>query len=481
MGGGMRHMNPNMERNLNASAAAGMQFGHGGNVNQRGGVSLRINQQMMQQASKAQQQSQQQQMFAHQQGEQQSYRGQESPGHHMSQYFAMAQPREADPQGMARQYALRNPQTFSPQLGSIGAGLGQDFSQSRRPVMGSVSDLNSPASEPYGVFTGRRSASDGMLGENVLGLRNPNTFGAGDAQSRRYGETSPNTGGLGLGGEVHERIGGVSYDPERRYNEGVFRDLGDNSVRDGLGSGGFNTRRPSVSMQQAAKSFSERDKTERDRAMGLDTWGDPLYSLDIDIIEDRLRDRDRYAENDFSASSNSELFTSAALGGSSNQMLPDESSSEFYDSRAGLSGGLGRGYQQSLNRERDPYLRGLDSRFEGEHLGQGHQSLSGQSGGQGLGQGLQGGLNGALGQGGLGQTGLGAASLFLQQRDDDLLYEKEYALRDRQHQLQTIALQRHHDEDDQRQRLILQNQQIAVQRSGFRSPPQNVFDPKKWI
>ena len=196
-------------------------------------------------------------------------------------------------------------------------------------------------------------------------------------------------------------------------------------------------------MQLAAKSFSERDKVERDRGLGIDSWSETnTFPLDRgDSMDDRLRDRDsRYNENDFNIEVNSELFTSAALGGSSNQMLGEENTSEFYDQRGQ---GIGRGYQQSLTR--DPYQ---------------------SQGGQGL-----------LGQGQ--NHNKTTSSLFLQQREDDLMYEQEYSIRDRQHQLQTLALQRQ-DDEEQHQRLILQNQQAGVQRLAFR-PPQNIFDPKKWI
>ena len=483
--GPLRHMNPNMERNLNAAAAAGGLLNYGIQGHEQA-MNIRINQQMQQQAFKAQQQaSAQQQMYLHQHAQeghghghgQGPYRGQESSIHHPSQYFNQAPAmREADSQMMTRNFMAEQMMRASPQLGSqmgsIGSGLGQDYatgSQNRRNVgiipMGSDLNLNPSISESYSAFSVRRSLSDSshnlLGGSEGVGPRNLNTFGTAldGGQMRRYNDLSLG-GALGLGSESGHERGNNVYDlsngqdrpPERRFSE-VFREHSEGTSRDSLGTPGFghslslnnsshSSRRPSVSMQLAAKSFSERDKVERDRSLGIESWSEPTFSLDRgDCMDDRLRDRDsRYGENDFNIEVNSELFTSAALGGSSNQMLGEESTSEFYDQRGQ---GLGRGYQQSL--ARDSYQ---------------------SQGGQGL-----------LGQGQ--NHSKTASSLFLQQRDDDLMYEQEYSIRDRQHQLQTLALQRQ-DDEEQHQRLILQNQQAGVQRLAFR-PPQNIFDPKKWI
>ena len=220
------------------------------------------------------------------------------------------------------------------------------------------------------------------------------------------------------------------------------------AMSQGLGNGNQSSRRASASMQQAAKSFSERDKMERDRSLGMEPWGDSVFSSDRDAVDDRLRDRDRerYAEVDFGLDVGSELLTSSALGvGNSNgALLSEDSSGEYYDPRSQ------RGFQQSL---RDPYLRGLEGAQDHHthHQGQGLSSQSQSTG----------------------------SSLFLQQRDDEILYEQEYSMRDRQqHQLQLQRQQQ--DDEEQQQRLILQNQQANAQRQGFR-PASNVFDPKKWI
>ena len=170
---------------------------------------------------------------------------------------------------------------------------------------------------------------------------------------RRYNELGLG-GALGLGSESGHERGNNVYDlsngqdrpPERRFSE-VFREHSESTSRDSLGTPGFghslslnnsshSSRRASASMQLAAKSFSERDKVERDRGLGIDSWSETnTFPLDRgDSMDDRLRDRDsRYNENDFNIEVNSELFTSAALGGSSNQMLGEENTSEFYDQR----------------------------------------------------------------------------------------------------------------------------------------------------
>lgn len=474
--GPLRHMNPNMERNLNASAAAGglLSYGMQGQGHEQG-MNMRINQQMQQQAFKAQQQaSVQQQMYLHQHAQeghgQGAYRGQEGSIHHPSQYFLPTPAmREADTQMMARNFMAEQMMRGTPQGSGQMGSIGQDYSsinQNRRngglSPMGTELSLNSSLSESYGAFSVRRSLSDSS--HNLLGaaeghgLRNLNSFNStiDGGQMRRYSELSLG-GALGLGGELLHERGSNAYDmgngqdrpQERRFSE-VFREHSEGTSRDSLGTSGFghslssnnsshSSRRPSASMQLAAKSFSERDKVERDRNLGIETWNESTYPLDRgDSIDERLRDR--YSENDFSIEASSELFTAAALGGSSNQMLGDESPSEFYDQRGQ---GLGRTYQQSLGRD--------------SYQNQGGQGLLGQ--GQSLSK--------------------ASSSLFLQQRDDDLLYEQDYNIRDRQHQLQTLALQRQ-DDEEQHQRLILQNQQAGVQRLAFR-PPQNIFDPKKWI
>ena len=482
--GEARHMNSNMERRLNSSASPGMlNYSMQGHANDQ---KMRVNLQMQHLTFKNQQQaSAQQQMYFHQQQQQQqqqqhaldsvqgqgqgqgqgAYRGQgqEGSAHHQNQnqnqYFSSASPsRDPDSQLMARNFMAEQMMRASSQGGgSIGGGLAQDYSQSQNRrnginSLGSDSGLNSVDS--YGAFGGRRSSADSshnLLLNDGLGLRSLNSFNSAidGGQPRRYEDLSLG-GVIGLNGNgelVHER-GGSVYDlgsnsqerpTERRFGES-FRDHTEGSSRDAIMPPGFGhslslngsanpTRRPSASMQLAAKSFSERDKMERDRGLGNEAWNEPTYSLDRDIIEDRLRDR--YTDNDFNNEKNkSELFTSAALGGSSNQMLSDENSTEFFDPRGS---GLGRGYQQSLST--DPYQN---------------------------------------------QThGKNGSALFLQQRDDDLQYEKEFSLRDRQHQLQ--ALQRQQEEDDQHQRLILQNQLAGVQRLAFRAPQNNIFDPKKWI
>lgn len=511
MEGNIRHMNPNMERNMNSGGAGmnslngygshgnmgGMQ-GHGQGQGQGQGMS-RMNHQMQQQAYKSQQQAlalAQQQLFSHQQAQSGQFRGPDpSHGHSPqnggqtgNQYFFPMREGDQMVGPRSEQVIIRGPAQPGANQSSGGLGgplLGQDFSQSqgRRPGgggggggmngMGLELNLNTPLSETYGAFGIRRGLGETshstLLGGDGLGLgRSLSTFNSviDGGQARRYGEISLSSSVLGLSSDnlSHDRSninsGGTSYDLnserplERRFSE-PFRDH-----TDGLAAGAFNpslslsggasgsappSRRLSASMHQAAKNFSERDKIERDRALGIEPWDNPLYAMDRDVIDERLRDRDRYAESEFSLETTSELFTSSALG-SNSQMLSDdrererEPPVEYYDPRNQ------RAYQQSLGR--DSYLRGLDSPQESHPLHQG------------------------------GQLGAGVGpSLFLQQREDEMLFEQEYTMRDRDRQHQ---LQRQQEEDDQHQRLILQNQQAGTQRQSFR-PTQNVFDPKKWI
>jgi hypothetical protein len=506
MEGNIRHMNPNMERNMN-SGGAGMNLlnGYGSHGNMGGmqghgqGQGMnRMNHQMQQQAYKSQQQAlalAQQQLFSHQQAQSGQFRGPDpSHGHSPqnggqtgNQYFFPMRDGDQMVGPRSDQVLIRGSAQVGANQSSGGLGgplLGQDFSQSqgRRTGVGGMNgmgielNLNAPLSETYGAFGPRRGLGDSshsaLLGGEGLGLgRSLSTFNSviDGGQARRYGELSLSgsvLGGLSSDNLTHDRSnsggGGASYDLnserplERRFSE-PFRDH-----TDGLATSAFNpslslsgsaggsappSRRLSASMHQAAKNFSERDKIERDRALGIEPWDNPLYSMDRDAIDERLRERDRYAESDFNLESTSELFASSALG-SNSQMLSDdrerererEAPVEYYDPRTQ------RAYQQSLGR--DSYLRGLDSPQEHHAHHQGGQPVAGAG-----------------------------PSLFLQQRDDEMLFEQEYSMRDRDRQHQ---LQRQQEEDDQHQRLILQNQQAGTQRQSFR-PTQNVFDPKKWI
>lgn len=518
-GGPVRHMNPNMERNMNSSGVVGMNllnaYGPHGNMGVQGhqgqGVNTRLNHQMQQQAFKTQQlalqqqqqQQQQQQLFAHQQQPQGGqYRGQDplslyaqggGQSGNSPHFFPM---RDGDQMlgprgGMGDSHLMRGGVTQAginqPNGGLVGGLIGQDFSQVQLRRSGSTGgignsmggDLNmgSSLSEPYGAFGARRGLGDSphsalQVGDG-LGLgRSLSSFSSqvdAGGQSRRYGDLSL-SGGLGLSSDnlAHDRngsinVGGTSFDlnstqdrpldrrfsePFREHSEGLgSANVFNPAMSQGLGNGNQSSRRASASMQQAAKSFSERDKMERDRSLGMEPWGDSVFS-DRDAVDDRLRDRDRerYAEVDFGLDVGSELLTSSALGvgNSSGALLPEDSSGEYYDPRSQ------RGFQQSL---RDPYLRGLEGAQDHHthHQGQGLSSQSQSTG----------------------------SSLFLQLRDDEMLYEQEYSMRDRQqHQLQLQRQQQ--DDEEQQQRLILQNQQANAQRQGFR-PASNVFDPKKWI
>lgn len=511
MEGPVRHMNPNVERNINPGGSMGMlnSYGSHGNMNMmqihqgQGQGMSRMTHQMQQQAFKIQQQAlAQQQLFSHQQAQGSQYRGHDG-GHNAQvgggqsvtpQYFFPM--RDGDQLigsrgNMGDQMLMRGSQQMvvnQASSGLVSGLLGQDFSQTRRAGvvgmagMGLELNLNLPLSEPYGAFAARRGLGDsphsGLMSGDGLGLgRSLSSFGSTiDAgQSRRYGELSLSNSVLGLNSEglSHERNsivgvgsgGSSAYDLsgqdrplERRFSE-PFRDHADNlgtgtfspPLSLGLGSSGPQSRRVSASMQQAAKSFSERDKIERDRALGIEPWGEPLYSMERDGIDERLRDRDRerererYGEGDFSTDVNSELFTTALAANS--HVHSEEGNPDYYDPRPQ------RAYQQSIGR--DSYLRGLDS--PQDHHAQ-HQVIQ--------------------------PPGAGS-SLFLQQKDDELLYDQEYSLRDRERdrhqQQQQQQIQRQQlDEDEQHQRLILQNQQAGAQRQSFR-PTQNVFDPKKWI
>lgn len=506
MEGNIRHMNPNMERNMN-SGGAGMNLlnGYGSHGNMGGmqghgqGQGMnRMNHQMQQQAYKSQQQAlalAQQQLFSHQQAQSGQFRGPDpSHGHSPqnggqtgNQYFFPMRDGDQMVGPRSDQVLIRGSAQVGVNQSGGGLGgalLGQDFSQSqgRRAGVGGMNgmglelNLNAPLSETYGAFGPRRGLGDtshsALLGSDGLGLgRSLSTFNSviDGGQARRYGELSLSGSVLGVLSSdnlAHDRSnsggGGTSYELnserplERRFSE-PFRDHADS-----LAAGAFNpslslsgsagnsappSRRLSASMHQAAKNFSERDKIERDRALGIEPWDNPLYSMDRDAIDERLRERDRYAENDFNLESTSELFASSALE-SNNQMLSDDRERErereppvkYYDPRTQ------RAYQQSLGR--DSYLRGLESPQEHHTHHQGGQPSAGAG-----------------------------PSLFLQQREDDMLFEQEYSMRDRDRQHQ---LQRQQEEDDQHQRLILQNQQAGTQRQSFR-PTQNVFDPKKWI
>ena len=517
-GGQVRHMNPNMERNMNSSGGVGMNLSNAysshGNMGVLGhqgqGVNTRLNHQMQQQAFKTQQlalqqqQQQQQQLFSHQQPQGGQYRGQDplslyaqnggQPGNSPHFYPMRDGDQMLGPRGgMGDPHLMRGvPQAGinQPIGGLVGGLIGQDFSQVQLRRSSSaggignsmVGDLNmsNSLSEPYGAFGARRGLSDGphsalQVGDG-LGLgRSLSSFNSQvdvGGQSRRYGDLSLSSGVLGLSSDnlLHDRngninVGGVSFDlnssqdrpsdrrfsePFREHSEGLGATGAFNpAMSQGLGNGN-QSRRASASMQQAAKNFSERDKAERDRSLGMEPWGDSVFLLDRDAVDDRLRDRDRdrerYAEVEFGLDVGSELLTSSALGvGNSNGPLPsEESTGEYYDSHSQ------RGFQQSL---RDSYLRGLDS-AQDHHAH--HQ-------GQGLGNPSQ-------------STG---PSLFLQQRDDEMMYEQEYTMRDRQ-QYQLQLQRQQQDDEEQQQRLILQNQQANASRQGFR-PASNVFDPKKWI
>lgn len=506
MEGNIRHMNPNMERNMNSGGAGmngygshgnmgGMQ-GHGQGQGQGQGMNW-MNHQMQQQAYKSQQQAlalAQQQLFSHQQAQSGQFRGPDpSHGHSPqnagqtgNQYFFPMRDGDQMVGPRSDQVLIRGPPQVGVNQSSGGLGgalLGQDFSQSqgRRPVVGGMNgmgldlSLNAPLSETYGSFGPRRGLSEtshsALLGSDGLGLgRSLSTFNSviDGGQARRYGELS--LSGSGLGGLssdnlTHDRSnsggggGGASY--ELSGERPIERRFSERDHTDGLAAGPFNpslslnsstgssapaSRRLSASMHQAAKNFSERDKIERDRALGIEPWDNPLYTMDRDAIDDRLRERDRYAESDFNLESTSELFATSTLG-SNSQMLSDDrerererEAPEYYDPRTQ------RAYQQSVGR--DSYLRGLESPQEHHTHHQGGQPSAGAG-----------------------------PSLFLQQREDEMLFEQEYSMRDRDRQHQ---LQRQQEEDDQHQRLILQNQQAGTQRQSFRST-QNVFDPKKWI